>query len=94
MICVCVVAVVWLMRRGRARESKDTTAAEPEKQQQTPPPAEQPTENQDSKTFLGYESYSANTTRQASVVSELPGSAQWPELSELAAGYDRHGQPK
>lgn len=89
-ICVCVVAVVFLMKRGRGRGSPDT--AQPQPEPQSPPPGVQPIENQESKSFMAYES--GGTTREASFVSELPGSAQWPELSELAAGYDQHGQPK
>lgn len=88
-ICVCVVAVVFLMKRGRGRESPDN--AQPQPEPQSPPPGVQPIENQESKPFMAYDS--GGTTRQASFVSELPGSAQWPELSELAAGYDRQGHP-
>lgn len=82
-VCASIVAVVYLLRRGKAREASDAVGAA----QAT---AAEMGGSQEYKPHVSYHGVSQVTTRKTSVVSELPDLGIWQGISELPA--DHHEQ--
>lgn len=80
MVGACIIAVVYLMRRGKARGASGSNQ----------PLAAQTSGNHDDKVFVGYSRGGQVTTTETetSQVHELPVPG-WQELSELPT--DHHG---
>lgn len=87
MVCASVVAVVSLLKRGKAREASAAAAA-------TQANAAEMSGDQDHKPYIPYQGASETTTRETSFVSELPAPGTWQELSELTADYHQQHQSR